>query len=95
MKYAIAHVCDQTICYVKVDGVGTTTEHPKAGLWEDVAVASNICVRLSVEQALFLKNGGDPRWPVSFTDEQILERFGHWLEAVEDENEFRTREDTW
>ncbi|MCH9637819.1 MAG: hypothetical protein K0U16_07745 [Gammaproteobacteria bacterium] len=94
MKYAIFTVCDQTICYITASGAHTT-KHPEAVLFDSVQKASQRCVELSVQQALFLKNGGHPEHPVSYTDEQIVERFGHCLEAVEDESEFRAREDTW
>lgn len=94
MKYVIITACDQTICYISESGQ-LTTKHPEAKMFDDVKEASEMCVRLSVEQALFLKNGGHPEHPVSVTDTQIVEAYGHLLEAVEDETEFRAREDTW
>jgi hypothetical protein len=93
-KYAVAFVLDQTIGYVKPDEKGCTTNPREAGLW-DAAVAAAVAVELSVSQAVYLKNGGDPKYPNVWQDKSILRICHHWLEEVDDEVEFRGRDDEW
>lgn len=96
MKFAIATVTDQTISYL-TKNKELTTKHPLAGLWDDITDASILISELSVEQALSLKNPEyEKKFPyIKWTDEEIIETCHWWLEIIEDENEFRNREDTW
>jgi len=93
-KYAIATICDQTICYITEDG-SHTTKHPEAKLWESPQEASSRASELSVEQAIFLKNGGHEAHPLNYDDERIQNISSFWIEPVIDEEEFKKREDTW
>lgn len=96
-KYAIAHPADQTIAYVASyeDGkVSTTIKHPEVKLYDDLIEASGIASDLSIRQALFLKNGGHDG-KQTYSEDFILRVTTHWVETVEDEAEFRAREDTW
>ena len=98
MKYAIAHVADQTIMYHCENGEGeggSTTKHPEAKLYDDLHDASTKASGLSVEQAIFLKNGGHEGGLFRPSDKAIVSICPHWVEAVEDVAEFRAREDTW
>jgi hypothetical protein len=80
-----------------MDGLGgTTVKHQEAMLWGSVEEASGVLVRAGVDQALFLKNGGHAWHPLQWSDEQItVYTTARWIEAIEDEAEFRSREDTW
>ncbi len=93
MKYALVMVADQT--HVYHSGNGWTTKHAEAKLFTNLEMASVKLSELSAEQAVFLKNGGHEEHPVDFDDEHIIELSTHWMELVEDETEFRSREDTW
>ena len=95
VKYAVACVADQTIVYLTSPEGAETVSHGDARLWADVTEASNAAIKLAVEQALFLKNGGHPDHPLNYTDKEIVERIVYWVEAVHDEKEFRERPNTW
>ena len=97
MKYAIAHPADQTIAYVasyENGVVATTIKHPEAKLYDNVGEASDTASELSIRQALFLARGGHDG-KREYSDDLILRWATHWVESVEDEEEFRAREDTW
>ena len=82
MKYALFHVCDQTICYLTADGMSTTV-HAEAVLFDDRDAAETI---KAIDHAGMYVHG----YALAF-----IERFGIEIEAVADEAEFRAREDTW
>lgn len=97
MKYAIAHVADQTIEYIASyrDGEPTSTfKHSKVKLYDNVGEASDDASELSIRQALFLERGGHDG-KQDYPDDFILRVSVHWVESVEDEEEFRARKDTW
>ena len=89
MKYAIACVADQTWAYLDTKG-SITAKHPEARLWDGLQEASIAACEAAAGDALYNRRMGS-----TDTDEELAQRCSYWLEAVEDEDEFRARKDTW
>lgn len=82
MKYAVLAVMDQTFGFLNEAEDNFTTRHPEAKLFDtrDAADAA--------------KAREDARLPSDLTPE-LRARYSCWVEEIEDEAEFRAREDTW
>ena len=99
-KYAVATVMDQTWGYATSPDVETaqlTIRHPEAHLFDHIGTASSFCSEIAVQHALYLKSDAyKERFPeINMTDEWIKRVASYWVEIVDDEEEFRSREDTW
>lgn len=93
MKYAVGTILDQTFGYYTGNERGSyTTVHSEAKLFEDLKEAVRIVSRHSAETALCLRQS---EYFVDCSDEDIIKRIAYFIETVEDEIEFRSREDTW
>jgi hypothetical protein len=82
MKWAVIAAMDQTIGYLSAvhpDGLELTTKHPEALLFERREDAQAI---VNKDRADYVAAGRDPDMAAD-------------VYAVEDEAEFRSREDTW
>lgn len=86
MKYVVATVMDQTWGYW--DGLGFTTKHPEALLFNDIEEADGCVTYLTVHLPTHNFYGE------VYTAEQ-LKRWILWIEEVPDEDEFRSQKDTW
>jgi len=99
VKYAVAGVMDQTIGYLTSadpEKSEKTIRHCEAHLWDDLAEASMASADYAVKHALYLKSAAhQERFGITFSDDHIKKVCTYWVEAVEDEEEFRAREDTW
>ena len=97
-KYAVAHVMDQTIGYLTdVRDLDLTTKHPEAKLWDKLEDAAAVISETSAKHAmLLLRRVQDNTYDLGGTsDERIVIWASYFIEVVEDEAEFRAREDTW
>jgi hypothetical protein len=92
MKYAILTILDQTIGY-RTESGSYTTKHPEAKLWDDLQDASGVASRDTAMAALEIRKKGE--FFVEDTDESLVCSVTSIVEAVPDEAEFRSREDTW
>ena len=99
VKYAVAGIMDQTIGYLTSSDVADaqkTIRHPEAHLWDDLVEASMACADIAVRHALYLKSEvHQEKFDIILSDDRIQKVCTYWVEAVEDEEEFRAREDTW
>jgi hypothetical protein len=87
-KFAVWAPADQTMLFFTGNGLAGTTKHPEAKLWED---------RAEAEALVRQYNGGIPSIVESGGKKIELQRERYFaaIEEVEDEAEFRSREDTW
>ena len=92
MKYAVVTRLDQTYGYRTKEG-GYTTKHPEAELWDDVQQASAVAAKDTALNALAIRR--EDKDFADMTDETLIQEVICVVEAVEDEAEFRAREDTW
>lgn len=82
MKYAILQTIDQTFGYWDEKAETWTTKHPEATLYGTVGEAGAALARIMADY------DGEP------LSRKELERLAPIIEEVEDEAEFRSREDT-
>lgn len=91
MKYAVVAVLDQTIGFVTETGT-YTTKHPEAKLWDDIQDASWTASTATARDALYRRRS---EHRTESSDDEVAKGCAHVVEAVDDEAEFRAREDTW
>jgi hypothetical protein len=97
MKYAILSPADQTIVYETSDNPDSswTTKHSEAKLWDSKELCEAHCAKLNKEFFDFQESRTDLPTLGEYIIKNNPDREWYIVEEVSDEQEFRSRKDTW